>query len=50
MRVDDRIEIKARRRGQGLRGVDFEGMVIRGREEGLGVERIKGQMCDAEFV
>lgn len=50
MGVDDRIEVKARRRDQSLRGVNFEGVVIRGREEGLGVERIEGQVCDAEFV
>lgn len=50
MGVDDRIEVKARRRDQSVRRIDFEGVVIRGREEGLGVERIKGQMCDAEFV
>lgn len=50
MRVNDRTEVKARRRDQSLCGIDFEGVVIRGREEGLGVERIKGQRCDAEFV
>lgn len=31
MRVDDGVEIKARRRDQSLRGVDFKGVVIRGR-------------------
>lgn len=31
MRVDDRVEVEARRRDQSLRGVDFKGVVIRGR-------------------
>ena len=50
MRVDDGIEIEGRGRSEGFGGVDFEGVVVRGGEEGKGVERVEGEVRYAEFV
>ena len=50
MRIDNRVEIERRRQGECLRRVYFQGVIVGGGEESLGVERVEGEMRDAEFV
>ena len=50
MRIDHGIEIEGGGRSEGFGGVDFEGVVVGGGEEGEGVEGVEGEMCDAEFM
>ena len=50
VRVDDGVEGEGCGEGLGFRGVDLEGVVVGGGEEGEGVEGVEGEVGDAEFV
>lgn len=50
VRIDDRVKIKGRGQSEGLRCVYFQRVIVGGGEEGERVERVEGEMGDAEFV
>ena len=50
MGVDDGVKVERGRRSQGFGSVNLEGVVVGGGEEGKGVERVEGQMGDAEIM
>ena len=50
MRIDHGVEIERGGGSEGFAGVNLQGVIVGGGEEGEGVKRVKGEMCDAEFV
>ena len=50
MRINHGIEIEGGGRSKGFGGAYLEGVIVGGGEEGEGVEGVKGEMRDAEFM
>ena len=50
VRVDDGIEVEGARRNKGLSGIDLEGVIVGGGEEGEGIEGVEGEVGDAEIL
>ncbi len=50
MGINHRVEIEGCGRHEALCGVKLQGVIVRAGQEGLGVERIKGEVCDAKFM
>lgn len=50
MRVNDGSEVEGSRRCERLCSIDLKSVIVRGGEKGGGIERVEGQMGDAEFM
>ena len=50
MVVYDGVEVEGCGQAERLRGIYFQSVVVGAGEEGLRIERVEGEMGDAEFV